>query len=142
MGVMKNIKHAVETQTTLLMKKAGLYKETELECSIDEEVVDCEGEEFTQEPYTGIPAPAVLPDDPWFGPTPNLTDKQKDYMIRESEIKQQEMENQSSKEVEDIHQVMYDMATKSAPTTLQIDPPSIGGSENFQEDSWQSGAGR
>ena len=48
MGVIKNIKYAVETQTTLLMKKAGLYKEAEIECSIDEDVVDCEGDEFTQ----------------------------------------------------------------------------------------------
>ena len=35
-----------------------------------------------------------------------------------------------SKEPENIHQVMYEMATKSGATTVQLDP--IGGSENFQ----------
>ena len=35
-----------------------------------------------------------------------------------------------TKESDDIHQVMYGMATKGAATTLQLDP--IGGSENFQ----------
>ena len=39
-------------------------------------------------------------------------------------------EHQDTKEPENIHQLMYEMATKSGATTLQLDP--IGGSENFQ----------
>ena len=81
--------------------------------------------------YTGVPAPEVLQDDPWFGPAP-VSDKGQDYMEKEAEIKQQEEENRQywTKEPENIHQLMYEMATKNAATTLQLDP--IGGSENFQ----------
>ena len=49
-------------------------------------------------------------------------------MEQETEVKQQEQT--SSVEPENIHQVMYEMATKSGATTVQLDP--IGGSENFQ----------
>ena len=35
-----------------------------------------------------------------------------------------------TKESENIHQEMYELATKSSATTIQLDPP--GGSENFQ----------
>ena len=38
--------------------------------------------------------------------------------------------NQETKESSNIHQEMYEMATKSGATTVQLDP--IGGSENFQ----------
>ena len=116
----------VETQTTILQKKAGTFN---VECAIDEEVVDCD--EMDSPPYIGVPAPAYLEDDPWFGPA-IVSDKGQDYMEKETEIKQQEEENRQywTNEPEDIHQVMYEMATQSAATTLQLDP--IGGSENFQ----------
>ena len=39
-------------------------------------------------------------------------------------------EYQDTKESPNIHQEMYDLATKSGKTTTQLDP--IGGSENFQ----------
>ena len=105
-------------------------KEEKIECAIDDEVVDCS--EVDSTPFTGIPAPAYLPEDPWFGPTPTLTEKQKDYMAVEMEwkIEEQKKREESGAEPDDIHQVMYDMATQSAATTLQLDP--IGGSENFQ----------
>ena len=94
----------VETQTSLLQKKAGTY--------------------------TGIPAPRVLEDDEWFGPAP-VSDANLDYMEQETLIKQEEyQETHHSVEPENIHQVMYEMATQNAATTLQLDP--IGGSENFQ----------
>lgn len=93
----------VETQTSLLQKKAGTY--------------------------TGIPAPRVLEDDEWFGPAP-VSDANLDYMEQETLIKQEEYQETSSVEPENIHQVMYEMATQNAATTLQLDP--IGGSENFQ----------
>ena len=51
-------------------------------------------------------------------------------MKQETLIKQQQHQETHSVESEDIHQVMYEMATKNAATTLQLDP--IGGSENFQ----------
>ena len=60
-------------------------------------------------------------------PTLPITEKQKDYMERENEMK---MAEDQSKEPDNIHQLMYEMATKSGATTLQLDP--IGGSENFQ----------
>ena len=121
----------ITTLTDALKGILGIDKkisEKEIECAIDEQTVDCT--EMEEEPYTGIPAPAYLKDDEWFGPAPEYTEKQKDYMVQETEIKRQEFEKSFSVESEDIHQVMYEMATQSAATTLQLDP--IGGSENFQ----------
>ena len=111
--ILESTKQEVETQTTLLQKKA--------------------------EPFTGVPAPVYLKDDEWFGPAPEYTEKQKDYMIQETEIKRQEFEKSFSVEPEDIHQKMYEISTASQSTTLHLNPP--GGSENFQEDGWQSGTG-
>ena len=93
----------VETQTSLLQKKAGTY--------------------------TGIPAPRILEDDEWFGSAP-VSDANLDYMEQETLIKQEEYQETHSVEPENIHQVMYEMATQNSATTLQLDP--IGGSENFQ----------
>ena len=121
----------IATITSALKGILGLNKKIskqEIECAIDENIVDCT--EMEEEPYTGIPAPAYLKDDEWFGSAPEYTEKQKDYMVQETEIKRQEFEKSFSVEPEDIHQVMYEMATQSAATTLQLDP--IGGSENFQ----------
>ena len=108
-------------------------KEEELECAVDEEVVDCEGEAFAQDAlnyYTGIPAPAYLPDDEWFGPTPNLTEKQKDYMAVEMEwkIEEEKKRKESGVEPDDIHQKMYEIATSNWNTVVETQ----GGSENFQ----------
>ena len=121
----------ITTLTDALKGILGLNKqisEEEIECAIDEQTVDCT--EMEEEPYTGIPAPAYLKDDEWFGPAPEYTEKQKDYMVQETEVKRQEFEKSFSVESEDIHQVMYEMATKNGATTTQLDP--IGGSENFQ----------
>ena len=130
-----------ETQTTLLQKKAGTFN---VECAIDEEVVDCEGEAFKQDAinyYTGVPAPAYLEDDPWFGPAPNLTEKQQDYMEQETLVKQQEEQERSEEtcESEDIHAKMYEIATQNWTTVAETQ----GGSENFQEGpgGWNSGTG-
>ena len=83
-------------------------------------------------PYTGVPASVLSPVDEWFsssyGCPSVVTEKQKDYMEQETVMKQQEQN--SSIEPENIHQVMYEMATRSGATTVQLDP--IGGSENFQ----------
>ena len=117
--------------------------EKDIECAIDEDVVVCS--EMDSPPYTGIPAPILTPVDDWFsGPYGCPTEKQQDYMVQEAEIKKQEAENRQywTKESADIHQEMYDLATKSGKTTTQLDP--VGGSETFQEGpgGWQSGVGR
>ena len=121
----------IATLTSALKGILGLNKkisEQEIECAIDENIVDCT--EMEEEPYTGVPAPVYLKDDEWFGSVPEYTENQKDYMVQETEIKRQEFEKSFSVESENIHQEMYDLATKSGATTVQLDP--IGGSENFQ----------
>ena len=104
--------------------------EKEIECAIDENIVECT--EMEEEPFTGVPAPIVLTKDPWFGFAP-VSDANIDYMEREHKAFKQDAlnyYNQETKESPNIHQEMYELATKSGATTLQLDP--IGGSENFQ----------
>ena len=107
--------------------------EKDIECAIDENIVDCEHFDDDQDKaYVGVPAPVLTPVDDWFSGSYGfateipITEKQKDYMERENEMKMADQ----SKESDNIHQLMYEMATKSGATTLQLDP--IGGSENFQ----------
>ena len=133
------ISQKYETQTTILEKKAGTFK---LECSVDDDIVDCNT--FKESPYTGVPAPAYLEDDNWFGSAPVKSEKQLNYMEQEVQIKQQEQTcnpTSTSIEPEDIHQRMYEIATKNQNTTLDLDP--VGGSENFQSGpgGWMSGNG-
>ena len=112
--------------------------EDDIECAIDENIVDCKTFDNEQEKaYVGVPAPILNPVDDWFSSpygfaVPAITQKQKDYMAQEAEIKKQEEENRQywTKESANIHQEMYNLATKSGATTIQLDP--IGGSENFQ----------
>ena len=111
--------------------------EEDIECAIDENTIECNHLDDDQEKaYVGVPAPILNPIDEWFaspyGCPPAITEKQQDYMAQEAEIKKQEAENRQywTKESANIHQEMYDLATKSGATTVQLDP--IGGSENFQ----------
>ena len=115
-----------------------------VECAIDEETVDCA--ELTEDPYTGVPAPEYLSEDPWFA-APVLSEKQ--TTIKEAH-EQAVADNQLLAEGDDgvvespdIHQKMYEIATASQGTAIQRDP--IGGSENFQGGSngygWMSGTG-
>ena len=108
--------------------------EEDIECAIDENIVDCDHFDDDQDKaYVGVPAPVLTPVDDWFSGSYGfateipITEKQKDYMERENEMK---MAEDHSKEPDNIHQLMYEMATKSGATTVQLDP--IGGSENFQ----------
>ena len=125
----------INTITSALRGILGLNKqisEKDIECAIDEQTVEC-AEMDEEPPYTGIPAPILTPVDDWFSaPYGCPTEKQQDYMTQEAEIKKQEAENRQywTKESANIHQEMYDLATKSGATTVQLDP--IGGSENFQ----------
>lgn len=109
------------------------FKEEKVECAIDEDIVECS--EMDSPSYTGVPAPVYLEYDEWFN-APTYSEKQLDYMEHEYEVKRQDREENFSVEPDNIHELMYDMATESQSTTLYIDPP--GGSENFQE-GWQSG---
>ena len=111
--------------------------EEDIECAIDENTIECNHLDDDQEKaYVGVPAPILNPVDEWFaspyGCPPAITEKQQDYMAQEAEIKKQEAENRQywTKESANIHQEMYEIATKSGATTIQLDP--IGGSENFQ----------
>ena len=121
----------IATLTSALKGILGLNKkisEQEIECAIDENIVDCT--EMEEDDYVGVPAPDMLIVDPWFGPAV-ISDLNRDYMEQETLAKQQEQGTQSdSVESDNIHQEMYELATKSGATTVQLDP--IGGSENFQ----------
>ena len=139
--ILNSPKKEVETQTTILQKKAGTYK---VECAIDEEVVDCK--EMSSNPYTGVPAPVTLSDDFWFGDVTYKSQKQLDYMMQETEIKKQEEARKEklrasghTAEDENIHQKMYEIATKNWTTVGETQ----GGSENFHEGpgGWNSGNG-
>ena len=129
-----------------LIKK--LFTQKDVECAVDEDKVECDHLDDDQEKaYVGVPAPVLNPVDDWFsgpyGSPTVITEKQKDYMEKETEIKKQEEENRQywTNESEDIHQEMYDLATKSGKTTTQLNP--VGGSETFQEGpgGWMSGTG-
>ena len=132
------IKQLIERFTKPLTKE-------EVICEVDDEAVDCTE---LKEPYIGVPAPDYLPEDPWF-PSPVLSEKQltvkeaHEQAIADNQILADESDHVV--ESSDIHQKMYEIATKGSATTLQLDPP--GGSENFQEGSptapggWNSGTG-
>ena len=132
----------VESDNITVNMDGGVGGSWKVECAIDETPIDCED---LQENYTGIPAPAYLNDDPWFGPAPVRSEKQLDYMERETQMKRQEeaIRSEFTVESEDIHAKMYEIATASNGTAVQRDP--IGGSENFQGGSngygWMSGTG-
>tara|TARA_B100000902_G_C26999071_1_gene758946 strand:- start:300 stop:722 length:423 start_codon:yes stop_codon:yes gene_type:complete len=131
--MIRRIKQLIETQTSILQKKAGIFKEENVECVIDEDVVECK--EIDIPPYTGIPAPALNPEDDWFASPytltePELNNNQEEYQQEAVERLHDDIRKHDNKEPEDIHQVMYDMATRNGSTTIQLNP--VGGSENFQ----------
>lgn len=111
----------------------------DIECAIDDNTVDCSKFDDDQDKaYVGVPAPVLNPVDEWFASpygcaVPAITEKQKEYEHINDDPHDGWWlmpEYQDTNESPNIHQEMYDMATKSGATTLQLDP--IGGSENFQ----------
>ena len=112
--------------------------EEDIECAIDENTIECNHLDDDQEKaYVGVPAPILNPIDEWFaspyGCPSAITEKQKEYEHINDDFQDGWWllpEYQDTKESPNIHQEMYDLATKSGGTTLQLDP--IGGSENFQ----------
>ena len=124
----------ITTLTDTLKGIFGLNKqisEEEIECAIDEQTVNCAVME--EEPaYTGVPAPVIAPHDDWFEDPPK-TEMQMEYEHINDDFQDGWWllpEYQDTKESPNIHQEMYEIATKSGATTIQLDP--IGGSENFQ----------
>jgi len=88
-----------------------------------------------QSTYLGVPAPVVSPDDPWFGSAPK-TEKAMEYVKNELHRK---LAEPKLKEPENIHQLMYERASKYWGTWKEELP---GGSENFHENNgWNSGTG-
>ena len=118
--------------------KLPFWDDADIECTIDEEVVDCS--EMDSPPYVGVPAPAYLEDDEWFGPAPVKTEKQEAYIELEqaTERLHEDMRKEDGKvESENIHEELYKMASKNWNTVSETQ----GGSENFQEgpNGWSSG---
>ena len=117
----------------------GVGGSWKVECAIDEEVVDCD--EMDSPPYIGVPAPAYLEDDPWFGPAPVYSEKQitvkeaYEHAVADNQI----LEESGTSEPSDIHERIYQIATASWNTVKETQ----GGSENFQEGpgGWTSGNG-
>ena len=107
--------------------------EKDIECAIDENIVDCEHFDDDQDKaYVGVPAPVLTPHDDWFEDPPK-TEMQMEYKHINDDFQDGWWllpEHQDTKESPNIHQEMYEIATKSGATTVQLDP--IGGSENFQ----------
>ena len=117
----------------------------DIECAIDEDVVDCkefeeDGLDYEDQYYTGVPAPDYLEIDPWFSP-PVLSEKQMTYKeAHDKAVEEQQIFDESeTKESADIHQKLYEASSKNWTTVLE----SQGGSENFQEGpgGWMSGTG-
>ena len=139
--MIKQVKQFFETQTTLLQKKANIFKDEiivnmdggvggswKVECAVDEETIPC-----TELDYTGVPAPQTLDNDPWFGDAV-ISDANMEYKQLEFEaFKEEAHKFYGTKEPENIHQLMYDMATEGGKhtTAAWFDAGNIGGSENF-----------
>ena len=93
------------------------------------------------------PAPKFLKDDPWFGPAP-FSDKQQEYQLAYAvSVADNQLlyDGEVLGSKNDMHELMYRIATKSSKTTVQLNPELnlVGGSENFQSgpETWMSGAG-
>ena len=111
---------------------SGTWTNDDIECAIDDNVVDCS--EMDEEPFVGIPAPVLTPVDDWFsspyGFNEVITEKQQEYKEATERLHEDMRKESETVESDNIHQEMYNLATKSGKTTTQLDP--IGGSENFQ----------
>jgi len=85
------------------------------------------------------PAPKYLEDDPWFGPA-TFSLHQKEYKLAyDQAVAENLLLTDTYTEVKNIHQVMYNIATKNGKSTTQLDPlPILGGGS---EQVWMSGVG-
>lgn len=93
--------------------------------------------------YIAVPAPDILPYDPWFDP-PIKTEKQIMIEKKKLEAKKQQEEVEAamtqSKEPKNIHDVLYKKAAAHMKNSWQ---ENLGGSENFHQGpgGWTSGTG-
>ena len=95
--------------------------------------------EKPKENYIGVAAPVTTPNDSWFS-APVKTEKVIAYEKHVAQkIEEQKIVEaaQPKKEMENIHQMMYERVTKYWGTWKEELP---GGSENFQS-GWNSGTG-
>ena len=141
---------------SLFKPKKEKVEDSKIECAIDDQLVSCEEMNNSESlcshgnlecsnnklsSYTGVPAPAYLEDDPWFGPAPIRSEKQLDYMEYETamKIEKETRREEEGEEPENIHELMYEIASKNWNTVEETQ----GGSENFQEGpgGWTSGNG-
>ena len=115
----------------------SMISEKEVECAVDDQVVPCNTMSSQTENYTGVPAPKVLEDDPWFGSAPK-SDKQQEYQKATERLHEDIRKEKKSETVEsdNIHNEMYKMATRNW-NTVDETKQSMGGSENI----WNSGTG-
>ena len=128
------------------LKSIFVKENPKVECLIDDlesPLFQCGPGYFTQGygSFVSASAPKYLKDDPWFGPAvlsnPQMTLKEVfDHAVSDGQL----LPEDDIIEPKDIHEVIYNIATRSQKTTIQLDPtPQFGsGSENFQE-GWQSG---
>ena len=131
--------------TKTLKNILGFTKQKEVKCSIDDleaPLFECGPGHLTQGyGFVGIPAPVVLPDDPWFGPSPIKSEKQMTHeeMLEEAQRREEENQQNVTKEPDNIHEVMYNIATTNFSTIIELNP--LGGSENIHEGpgGWNSG---
>ena len=78
------------------------------------------------------PAPRYLKDDPWFGPAV-ISDANRDYMEKETQLKIETVSVESG-EPDNIHQIMYNIATQSQKHTIVwYDAGNVGGSDGRLE---------
>lgn len=89
--------------------------------------------------YLGVPASVVAPYDPWFGDAPKTEKVMKYVQKKNEELYAKLAEEPQPKEPENIHEVIYKIATQSQGSWQE----NIGGSENFHEgtNGWNSGTG-
>ena len=123
-----------------------MKEKPKVKCLIDDleaPLFECGPGHFTQGygSFVGVPAPKYLKDDSWFGPAV-LSDSQMtireayEHAVSDGQL----LPEDDTVEPKDIHEVIYNIATRSQKTTTQLNPTlQFGsGSENFQE-GWQSG---
>ena len=78
------------------------------------------------------PAPRYLKDDLWFGPAV-ISDVNRDYMEKETQLKIETVSVESG-ESDNIHQIMYNIATQSQKNTIVwYDTGNVGGSDGRLE---------
>lgn len=115
---------------------------TDIECSIDEEIVDCK--EIDAEPYVGVPASPFTPVDDWFFTPYNTEDNITQDIVTGEPVKIDPITGEyaaPSVEPENIHEVMYQEATKNGMHWRQGGSETFQGNVNLDGNTWQSGTG-